>query len=760
MKKMLSQSYIDKIGGGVYGKIIGIRLGIPFEGHHSASLLARLPRIDTYPLKTDLTMPDDDNNGFVFFAKVFDMIERPEDLTPEHAAYIILNAAWEDRGFFWWDRSTEQQGYHDLLHGAPIPAPGEGSDAVGGQIFYDAAGLVFAGQPEQAARCAETLSRVLHAGEGRIGAMFLCACIARAFDSDDPVDIVETGLRCIPQDTAYARMVRRVLRFYLRYPHDWRICQRMLEDSYDDWSACGCASHIVMALLYGCGVFSYSMEICLLSGGDTDCNCGDLGTILGAMLGWQGIAKDRWLDPINDSFFCSSALPYENDVSVTETAASLIRACARFRGETLPDHLARRPETGSLRFLFPFSYQGFSLYDRTTYQKDKTSEVGRQNMLVCTDPHILPTPSGCPNVLKLWIDHAKAGHAYRLYRFSSDGVYYRKRRVTEAPDPDRPRYPHLTKYEPTCCTRFLPGQRVELSLFTKYDTCDMEISLVAGSSLCGKRIRSAPITLQEWRWTKMSWTIPDIDGFMPDRLELEIVPQKDTYFRDGYDGLDLYIDEIQILGMPNIRFTPKPQMLDLSKHYPILANWSVGIGEAYLGAEDALRFYAGRPDPIAANQQYHELAFKKRMSAALFGRPLRDVRIRCKMRIAPPDGTVKERGWRMDRDGSSMMIVAARGAADHYAVGYHQGQVGIFRCTGLPGRYCAVDARRCCVDPEAPFFITAAIHGTQMHVQIVQRAVTAELAAEADDLEGYMGFVSIKNGVTVYGFDIAPYQDD
>lgn len=33
------------------------------------------------------------------------------------------------------------------------------------------------------------------------------------------------------------------------------------------------------------------------------------------------------------------------------------------------------------------------------------------------------------------------------------------------------------------------------------------------------------------------------------------------------------------------------------------------------------------------------------------------------MRIAPPDDTVKERGWRMDRDGASMMIVAARGAA-------------------------------------------------------------------------------------------------
>ena len=176
-KEMLSQDYIDKICGGVYGKIIGIRLGIPFENHSSASLQREYDRIDSYPIYSDLTMPDDDNNGFVFFAKAFEMIGKPEHLSPEDAAYIILNYAWEKRGFFWWNKSTEFYGYLDRLHGMPCPEPGNGSDNVGGQIFYDAAGLVFAGQPEQAARCAEILSRVMHAGEGRIGAMFICACI-------------------------------------------------------------------------------------------------------------------------------------------------------------------------------------------------------------------------------------------------------------------------------------------------------------------------------------------------------------------------------------------------------------------------------------------------------------------------------------------------------------------------------------------------------------------------------------------------------
>ena len=756
-KKILSQTFIDKICGGVYGKIIGVRLGIPFEcSYSSKDLQHRYERIDSFPVKSRLTMPDDDSNGFVFFSKVFAKINHPEELTPEHAAYIILNAAWENRGMFWWDHSTESHGYYDRLHQESFRKPGQGSDNVGGQIFYDAVGLIFGGRPQEAARCAEILSRVMHAGEGRYGAMFLNACIARAFDSDDPEDIVKVGLSCIPTESEYARMVRTILQFYHKYPNDWKRCQRLIEDRYDNWSARGCASHIVMALLYGCGVFSYAMEICLLSGGDTDCNCGNLGAILGAMHGWQGIPKERWLDTINDSFFCSAALPYENDVSITEVAASLIRFCAKFRGADLPAYLKSKAEMGSLRFLFPFSYQGFSLYNRTLKLQGKPSDVGKKNMLVLSDASVMPTPSGCPNVLKLWIDKAKAGEIYRLYRFSSDGLKYKKRSVTEEPFPEKPRYPHLTKYEPTCCSRYLPGQQIRLSLFTKYNTCDMQIRLIALSTVIKKKHRSEPMTLKAWQWNTLEWTIPDIEGFAPDCLDIEIVPQKDTYFKDGYDGLDLYLDEIRIVGMPDIRFSPDPRMLVSSAHYPILSNFSVGIGDVYL-ANEAIRFYSGAPFPTLAMPQHQELAETKRMSSALYGCPLRNVRITCTMQVAPPPKAGKEPDWSVDPDGASMMIVAAKGAADHYAVGFYQEKAGIFRCTGIPGEYRDVNASSFAVDPYAKYqFVVTTYHG-RMELQLLMNGKplrTYEVSAK--DLDGYMGFVSLINGITVYDFSVQP----
>lgn len=757
-KEMLSQDYIDKICGGVYGKIIGVRLGIPFENHSSASLQREYDRIDSYPIYSDLTMPDDDNNGFVFFAKAFEMIGKPEHLSPEDAAYIILNYAWEKRGFFWWDKSTEFYGYLDRLHGMPCPEPGNGSDNVGGQIFYDAAGLVFAGQPEQAARCAEILSCVMHAGEGRIGAMFICACIARAFDSDDPEDIIETGLSLIPQDSEYAKMVRKVVAFHHKYPLDWKICQRMVEDNFNDWSAYGCAAHIIMALLYGCGCFTYSMEICLLSGGDTDCNCGNLGTILGAMLGWQGLSKDRWMDPINDTFFCSSALPYENDVSVTEVAASLIRACARFRNAALPEYLMKKPEMGSIRFLFPFSNQGFSVYNRTMRNAKQPSDVSLKNIMVCTDPNILPTPSGCPNVLKLWIDCAKKDQVYWLYRYSSDGLRYRKKAVFKEQDTEKPAYPFLAKYEPTCCSRYLPGQRIELSLFTKYNTCDMQISLIAYSSVCGHSCKSEPIRLQPWKWTKMTWTIPWVNRFIPDCIDIEIVPTSDTYFNEGYDGLDLYLDEIRIVGMPRYHFIPKQEMLESSKAYPMLSNFSVGVGDVYFSS-NSLRFYSGKPISTVAIPQYQELADVKEMSAALFGCPLQNVDITCNMHISPPEDTDKEREWKMDTDGSSMMIVAAKGAADHYAVGFHMGKAGIYRCTGIPGEYSLLNGSDYAPNPYALYKFEVGMYGTHMSFCISQNGYQTEYSIEAADLYGYMGFVSLKNGITIYDFDIRPCKN-
>ena len=59
------------------------------------------------------------------------------------------------------------------------------------------------------------------------------------------------------------------------------------------------AAIVAMGLLWGKKDFTYTMELCLTMGFDTDCNCATAGSVLGMVLGAQ-LLPEVWTAPLND----------------------------------------------------------------------------------------------------------------------------------------------------------------------------------------------------------------------------------------------------------------------------------------------------------------------------------------------------------------------------------------------------------------------------------------------------------------------------
>ena len=159
--------------------------------------------------------------------------------------------------------------------------------------LYRYLGAGFPGRPQKAAVYATTAASVSHDRNGLYGAAFIAGCIAAAFETSDVDRLIEIGLSLIPEESDYARVVRDVVRFRNEEPDDWRACIAYLQQNwgYDKFPG---VCHIipnagvcVMALLYGRS-FARAVEIATMAGWDTDCNAGNVGTIMGVANGLDG----------------------------------------------------------------------------------------------------------------------------------------------------------------------------------------------------------------------------------------------------------------------------------------------------------------------------------------------------------------------------------------------------------------------------------------------------------------------------------------
>ena len=336
------------------GKIIGIRLGAPVENWTAEKIAEVYGEIWDYPVDYNIFAADDDSNGPVFFVRSLKDSGHGAELTAQDVADALLNYAPCEHGFFWWGGygvSTEHTAYLNLQKGIPAPLSGSilknGStmaEQIGGQIFIDAWGLVAPGNPDLAAKLARQAASVTHDRNGIYGGIFIAVCISAAFTGCTIREMLDAALSYIPEDSEYARTVREVRAFYEKeVSKDWRAAFRYVKehfgyDRYPGWChIIPNAAVIILALLYGEDDFTKTLCIGNMCGWDTDCNVGNLGTIMGIRKGLEGIDYDRWRKPVNDLLLCSGAVGSLNIMDVPYGAVYMAERAFELAGKELPE---------------------------------------------------------------------------------------------------------------------------------------------------------------------------------------------------------------------------------------------------------------------------------------------------------------------------------------------------------------------------------------------------------------------------------------
>jgi hypothetical protein len=163
------------------------------------------------------------------------------------------------------------------------------ADDIDYQIEADFSGLISPGLPNSVISLGETFGRLMNYGDGVYGGQFVGCMYAEAFFENDPHKIVQAGLRCIPEESQYAEMVRDVVMWHQEHPDDWQAAWQKINLKYHenpDYIRWLCTekggdfnidakingAYIVVGMLYGNRDFDQTIIISTRCGQDSDCN--------------------------------------------------------------------------------------------------------------------------------------------------------------------------------------------------------------------------------------------------------------------------------------------------------------------------------------------------------------------------------------------------------------------------------------------------------------------------------------------------------
>lgn len=529
MGKGMKEAYIEKIYSGWLAKMIGIRHGAPIEGWTYEQIQDAYGEISGYLVDygEKLFAADDDSNGPCFFVRaITDAKGEPQAADVGEA---LLNYAPFEHGFFWWGGygiSTEHTAYLNLASG--IQAPESGSmqhngariaEQIGGQIFIDGWGLVSPGNPEQAARLAARAASVTHDGNGIYGGVFIACCISAAFEEEEIRKIIHTGLSYIPENCAYARTVREVEEFYDAHPGDWRACYRWIREHHD-YSKYGGGCHIIpntavmiLALLYGEGDFSKTINICNMCGWDTDCNVGNVAAIMGVRKGIAGIDFEKWGRELEDLLVCSSVIGSLNLRTISEFAGELILYAYRLAGEELPGEWKALLRDGAkmCHFEFPGAVHGFGAEVKKGPAMDGAPASGGtapnsgmtgQDTMICSHTGKQGEKAGRVRLENTEEQAFSGKRSLKCQAFlQPDETLWVCRRSYLFPAEF-----YDSRYDPAFSPRIYPGQTVRAQVMAGAENC--AVVMYARDARSGRVEESERAPLRKGSWQQITFQIP------------------------------------------------------------------------------------------------------------------------------------------------------------------------------------------------------------------------------------------------------------
>lgn len=304
---------MDKIKGGWAGQTIGVVYGAPVEFKFQGSTVQSyqpIPWGEHYVKYWWDKKPGlfDDIYNDLTFVETFEKegLDCSMDTLAHRFAYAEYHLA-----------HANQASRYNIRQGIMPPASGNWlnnphADDLDFQIEADFIGLMSPGMVNSAMDVANRVGHIMNSGDGFYGGAFVSALYAQAFISNDVNNLLDVSLMSIPEASTFHQCVSDVRKWHKQYPTDWEQCWFELHKKWNIDKGCpkgvflsfnidskiNCA-YIAMALLYGKGDFSKSMDIATRSGQDSDCNAATVGGVLGVMLGYDAIDK-YWLEPLQE----------------------------------------------------------------------------------------------------------------------------------------------------------------------------------------------------------------------------------------------------------------------------------------------------------------------------------------------------------------------------------------------------------------------------------------------------------------------------
>lgn len=354
IRSLTAAEYYQKIHGAWLGEAVAGALGMSVEGMHKRDLKPFLKELGQWPLTDYIkTVPPSrkqsrrqsytadnwgptgfgpDDDSLYQIANLLLIEEKGPDITSQDIAdkWLASFSVFEAQNCGRAVRVAEEL----LKKGVRPPESGqhEMGEFMGGQMKGEFWGFLLPGNPAAAAEYGRIDAEVSFHTDGVYGEMFMAALTAEAFFESDPVKLLETGLAAIPAECDYARCIRDVMEWHRQWPDDWEQAHEQIDAK---WAPEGRDKNRrvfpnnavnALALLYGQGDFEKTISIAVMAGWDTDTNAGDVGPVMGVILG-PGAIAEKWTKPI----------------------ANILRSDVKGAEEWKIDELARRTADAGMR---------------------------------------------------------------------------------------------------------------------------------------------------------------------------------------------------------------------------------------------------------------------------------------------------------------------------------------------------------------------------------------------------------------------------
>lgn len=295
------EDYRDKMAGGWFGQIIGVTYGWPTEFKKAGTLFED----KELPVWTDATantcFGQDDLYVEMTFLNSLD--KHGIDVSSRKAGIDFANSKYR----LW---CANHNGRNNLRRGIAAPSSSHpknhpSTDDIDYQIEADFSGIIAPGMPQRAVKLGEQFGRIMNYGDGLYAGQFIGGMYAEAFFENDRVKTVEAGLKCIPQSSKYAQMVRDMLEWYKADPVDWKKAWKLAVDKYGtkDSPMVGKVSFhaidvkingacVLLGYLWGDGDIMKTAKISTAAGYDSDCNPSSSVGVLGVQLGYKNLGPE------------------------------------------------------------------------------------------------------------------------------------------------------------------------------------------------------------------------------------------------------------------------------------------------------------------------------------------------------------------------------------------------------------------------------------------------------------------------------------